>query len=139
MNFGALTVEHGNFTGNSADEVCTSPNSQLPRNLLYSDPHFELIVGCKNFPQEAGAIYNSGALTVKYGSFTNNSAGGVCIIAPHSQCSRRKGLSPNLLYSAPPIEQDGGAIHNIGNIGTLTVKYGSFTNNSAGSVRNSCP
>jgi hypothetical protein len=40
-----------------------------------------------------GAIYNVGTLTVKYGNFTGNSVdGGVCIIAPHSQCPYQKML-----------------------------------------------
>ena len=49
------------------------------------------------FAQYGGAIYNAGTLTVKYGSFTGNSAAtyigiSVCIIAPHSQCPYKKML-----------------------------------------------
>ena len=40
------------------------------------------------FAQFGGAIYNDGTLTVKYGSFTGNSADNVCILAPHSQRSQ---------------------------------------------------
>ena len=54
------------------------------------------------FAQYGGAINNDGTLTVKYGNFTGNSAdGGVCIIAPHSQCPYQKMLE----ISARELEQ----------------------------------
>ena len=85
-----------------------------------------------------GAIYNEGTVTVKYGIFTGNSATYVCILAPHSQRSQLAiflaGISQlffSFLTFLLLFAQSGGAI---ANFGTLTVKYGNFTGNSANAV-----
>jgi hypothetical protein len=48
----------------------------------FSQLFFSFLTFLLLFAQRGGAIYNYGTLTVKYGSFTNNSADAVCVIAP---------------------------------------------------------
>jgi hypothetical protein len=78
--------------------------------------------------QVGGAIANYGTLTVKYGNFTGNSA--ATVIVP-SLAIFLPGISQlffSFLTFLLLFAQRGGAI---ANYGTLTVKYGNFTSNSA--------
>jgi hypothetical protein len=78
-NIGTLTVKYGNFTGNSAlYGVCNSaPHSRCPHrkefppNMLYSARISTLE---RKFPQNGGAIYNSGDLNINGTSFESNKA-----------------------------------------------------------------
>ena len=65
----------------------------IPTLVGFSQLFFSFLTFLLLFAQYGGAIYNLGALTVKYGNFTGNSVDGwVCIIAPHSQCPYQKML-----------------------------------------------
>jgi hypothetical protein len=120
-----------------------SSGEKCRADLLYSCPgfsqlFFSFLTFLLLFAQYGGAIDNSGTLTVKYGNFTGNSADEVRILAPIASAL-------NLLYSCPGfsqlffsfltflllLAQLGGAIYNAG---TLAVKYGNFTGNSANAV-----
>jgi hypothetical protein len=92
-NYGTLHVTLANFTRNQADIYVSRAAPELSCRLAIS------LVGISQlfcsfltflllFAQYGGAIYNNGILTVEHGIFTGNSADGVCIIAPRSQCSQ---------------------------------------------------
>ena len=91
-NAGTLAVKYGNFTGNSASDVCViAPHSQCPYQKMLEIPGRDFLTFLLLFAQAGGAIDNAGTLTVKYGNFTGNSAdGGVCIIAPIASAPTKK-------------------------------------------------
>jgi hypothetical protein len=93
MNSGTLHVTLANFTRNQANigGYVSRAAPELSRRLAISLPgisqlFFSFLTFLVLFAQGGGAILNYGALTVKYGNFTGNSADVVCVTAPHSQC-----------------------------------------------------